>query len=177
MAKTIASGLTSLCPPAEFLARVDRNSVAQLASDTGIPVPDGQLAASAVVLAVLRDASGDVEAAALVGEKYTAEDLALIVATPCNARGKLYRIVSDIAWCYLMERRPAKDLPEPPSMKRSLAFLDALSMGTKIFGLVENVDAGHMTHQTTTAAEVEERRGTVVIAQRYFGRRSDREGG
>lgn len=176
MAKTLASSSTLLCPASEFLKRVDRNSVGQLASDTGVPIPDAQLEAHANVVAVLRDASGDVEAAALVGEKYTSADLALIAATDCNARGKLYRIVSDLAWVYLYERRPNKNEPEPPSLRRSLLWLDQLSQGRAVFALAETLDAGHLTHETTTAAEIEERRGAVVQAARYFGRRADRNG-
>ncbi len=173
MAKTLASGTALLCPATEFLARMDYQSVAELASDSGTPENP---ATAPRVLAALRDASGDVEAAALLGGRYTADDLGVILGTDCNARGKLYRIVSDIAWVYLWEGRSNKDLPTPPSYQRSLLWLKELAQGTAIFGLQETMDAGLMTHDVETAVDVENRNGATLIACRLFGIRGNREG-
>ncbi len=174
MAKTLISGTALLCPVSEFIARVDYTAVSMLASDDESPVSP---ATSPRVLAALRDASGDVEAAALLGERYDADDLALILATDTNARGKIYRIVSDLAWVYLWEGRPNKDSAEPPSLRRTLFYLDQLAAGTRIFGFHETVEAGRMESFVETAKDVEDRRGVVFAADRLFGVRANREFG
>lgn len=69
---TIASGLTSYAAATDILARFDLRPLAQLLSDSGSPLeysPAG-IAASTALTAILQEASGVLEAAALVGQRY-----------------------------------------------------------------------------------------------------------
>jgi hypothetical protein len=177
MTKTISSSTTRYLPVAQFLRRVDQTIVAQLCSDDpDNPVEVGDLASDDNLAAAIMDAEGEVEAAALLGERYTKEDLqALAASTTAAATGKLWRLISDIAWVLLWERRPNKNLPPPPSLERSNAWLEQLALGKRIFGFAEAADAGLMDIQTETATDVQERNGSTFIADRLFGRRANRE--
>jgi hypothetical protein len=178
MPQTLASSTALLCPVNEFLKRVDRAAVAKLASDNpGVPVDSGSLPTNLNVIAALRDAGGDFETAASLGGRYSQADIAVILATDTNARGKLYRIISDIAWCLLFERRPNKDMPEPPSLARSLAWLDMLADGRRIFPFLQSEAAGVMQVVETTVDQVEQRNGAVYQARAFYGTRSDRDRG
>src|SRR5262245_4112717 len=143
---TITSNANLLCPVTEFLKRNDPRTVGMLATTTTVAVTEAALATDVRLIAALTDASAEVESAALKGEKYSADDLVLVVDCGKMAAGKLYRVVSDIAWAYLWENRQNKafDVPPPPSLERSLFMLDELAKGVRIFGLVENAQAGHM---------------------------------
>ena len=175
MPQTLASSTALLCPVEEFLKRVDKTAVAKLASDTTTPVPAADLPTDPNVIAALRDASGVVESATSVGGRYSKADIAAILAKPTsNACGLLYRIVTDIAWAGLFERRPNKDMPTPPSMERSLAWLDMLADGKRIFPFLESEDAGVMQRVESTVDDVDQRNGAVYQARAFYGVRSDR---
>jgi hypothetical protein len=163
-----------LCPVLEFLKRVDRTSVAKLASDTPTPVPVANLPTDPNVLAALQDAGGLVESAVSVGGRYSLDDIAAILAAPTSAAcGMLYRIVSDVAWAGLFERRPNKDVPTPASMERSLAWLDMLADGKRIFPFIESEKAGVIERVEASVEDVECRNGAVVQARPFYGQRSD----
>lgn len=171
MAKTVTTNATSYLSVAEFLKRVDWRVVADLASDDGTRLAEAALTTNVNVLAVLLDASGDVESAAMMGGKYSAEDLAALTGV---AQAKLYRIISDLAICYLYERRPSQDAKTPASMDRTQAWLEKLVEGTRIFGFQETVDASVLDHDTETVDHVETRNLPTYIARRMFGTRANR---
>lgn len=174
MAQTLASSTSLLCPVAEFLKRVDQVAVAKLASNTSTPVVIGSLPADPNVIAALQDAGGVFESAVSVGGRYSQADIAAILAAPTtNACGMLYRIITDLAWASLFERRPNKDMPTPASMERSLAWLDMLADGRRIFPFLESEAAGVMKRVETTAEDIEQRDGAVYQARSFYGIRSD----
>lgn len=182
MPKTVQSSDELLCPVAEFLRRVSRATVAQLAADEDeagdvVPVAFAALPANENVLAALKDASGLLESAAFVGERYSPDDLeALAAADGTNAQALLFRIITDFAWVLLWERRPNKNVEPPPSLDRSQAFLEQLSQGRRIFGFQEAAEAGRIGHEVVTREEVEERNGVTYQARRWLGTRADRDG-
>lgn len=175
MAKTLASSTSLLCTAAEFLKRVDRKAVAKLASDddNGVPVSDGSLATNANVIAALRDASGLVESAAMNAARYTAEDLEAILATDCNSRGILFRMVSDLAWTFLYERRPSNSIQPPASLTRTQEWLELLTQGKRIFAFAETQDATTLERVEASTSDILDRNGSVIQASPYYGHRSD----
>lgn len=172
---TLASSTSLLCPASEFLKRVDRKAVAKLASDEtdGTPVADGNLETDENIIAALRDASGLVESAAMNAARYKKDDLELIVATECNSQGILFRMVSDLAWTFLFERRPNTNIQPPASMNRSMEWLNLLSQGKRIFAFTETQDATTLERVESETSDILDRNGSVVQAMAYYGKRSD----
>ena len=175
MAQTLASSTVLLCPVSEFLKRVDKTAVAKLASDTaGIPVDPQSLATNVNILAALQDGSGLFESACSVGGRYSQDDIAVITAAPTSAAaGMLYRIITDLAWAGLFERRPNKDMPTPASMERSLAWLDMLADGRRIFPFLQTEAAGVIERVEASVEDVERRNTAVDQARPFYGQRSD----
>lgn len=175
MPQTLASSTVLLCSVAEFLKRVDTSAVGKLCSDTTTPVPLANLPTDPNLIAALQDASGEFETAASLGGRYSKEDIAVILAASTTmAYGKMCRMITDLAWVYLFERRPNKDMPTPPSMERSLAWLDMLADGKRIFPFLESEAAGVMERVEATVADVDARNGAVYQARDFYGQRSDR---
>lgn len=174
MTQTLVSSTVTLCPVSEFLKRIDRQAVATLASDVkGVPVPDNMLATDPNVLAALIDATGLFESAVMMGAKYYAADLALMAATTCAAQGMMFRIITDLAFQFLFERRPNMNAAMPPSMNRTLEWMDMLAEGKRIFAFAEVQNATFMTGEIASKETVTERDGSVAQAAAYFGKRSD----
>lgn len=175
MPQTLASSTDLLCPVAEFLKRVDKEVVGKLASDTTTPVSGGALLTDPNIKAALQDASGLFESAVARGGRYSQADIAVILAAPTSAAaGMMFRIVSDLAWIHLFERRPNKNVPTPASVERSLAWLDMLADGQRIFPFVETEEAGVMKRVESEVADVEAQNGAVYQARAYYGTRSNR---
>ncbi len=173
MVQTLVSSTTTYCPVAEFLKRVDKTAIGKLASDTTTPVPAVSLPTDPNVVAALMDGSGLFESAVIRGGKYSAEDLQLLSATDCVARGLMYRIISDVTWAFMFERRPNMNVPMPPTMQRSLLWLESLGKGEKIFAFAEAVDATIMHKSDATDQDLIDRNGTVQKARAYYGQIQD----
>lgn len=171
---TNASNSGPYCTAAEFLKRCDARTVAKLCSDTGTPVETAALAADPNLAAALLDASGAVEMACLVGGRYAAADLA---ALPANspAQGALYRLVTQLALCMLYDRRPLAADQKPWYYDATMAQLDALAEGKRLFAIQENIDAGVVESDVESREVIEERAGMVVTSPRFFGRRVNQQ--
>lgn len=184
MPQTPLSSSTTLLSASEYLKRVDPRTIADLVSQDGDAVgrqEDGSidlnvLAADAVLAAALVDASGDVEAAAMKGARYTPADLAAIVATQSAARGRLWRMVARLTTGLLYEQRPEGKTRPPAYVERALEQLQELRDGVMIFGTVETADAQTMEATTETSRDVEARNGITFQSRRFFGLRSNRIG-
>ncbi len=158
---------------AEFLLRCDARFVGDMVSDDGTAVEPGSLTANTKLIAVLLDASGLVESAAMRGAKYAPEDLEALTGA---AAGRLYRLITEIAVRYLYERRPDRG-PPPEMSKQAMEELLLLRQGEMVFGTVETAAAQNMDHEIETSRQVEIRYGTTFQAGRFFGRRSNRADG
>ena len=182
MAKTIQSTGQSSLSPNDFLSRTDARTVGELCSDKeGSIVSPSDLLLDPNLNACLMDACGDLESAALMGGKYTMQDLATLAGSVTAATGKMNRIIRDITMAYLIDRRVDTSITLPAgvmlSMSRSQAWLEQLAQGTRIFGFVETMNAGVLDENILTNQEIEQRDLLVVQADRYFGIRSDRSVG
>lgn len=169
---TSRTSSTSYCSASELLKRVDRRTVARLCSDTTTPVVDAQLEGNANLDAALLGASGEVEAACLVGERYSPTDLALLEGA---ALAFLQDIVAGLAITRLYRRRPNPEMKEPAIAAEARAMLQQIRDGERIFGTDEHADAGVMQHDLMTQQDFETRFDRITAAEEYFGRRA-REG-
>lgn len=127
--------------PADLCARYDRNDIGQLCSDTKNAVSPVDLTNDPICLAMLNDASGEIDGALMVGGNYTAADLATGL-TP-NSTFKLIRICCDLAMWYLIQRRPGWN-PEKAKAIREIAesHLEKLRNGENVFNIAANIAAG-----------------------------------
>ena len=174
MAKTIQSGLATYCSASEFLKRYDTRTVAQLLSDTGIDIAN--VSTDTTLAAILQEASGKLEAAAQVGERYKPVDLAALASTSTNAQAFLAGIVSDIAITILYRRRPDVTMPRLLQVEESERMLEALANGVRIFGFTETMEVGHMEDYKEQPFDVEARNLQTYQARHWFGRRGNRIG-
>lgn len=124
----------------ELLKRKDWRTIGDLVSDSGTQVAEASLASDANVLQALEDASGDIDAALLVGGRYSTEDLEALTG---NALAHLQRITCELAMYDLMCRRPDIDVERLEYYQKMRAtFLEPLRTGQNVFNIVENIAAG-----------------------------------
>lgn len=121
-------------------------------------------------LKMLMRASGEIEAAALLGGKYTPASLNALTG---GMKEFLSSLCFDLAIGPCYRRRPGFAGPEIEQENRARAFLVALEQGAAIFGLQENIDASHMELTIDTPRDVDIRDLTTVIARPMMGRRGN----
>lgn len=126
--------------PADLLLRYDANDVGQLCSDNKRAVGSYDLATDPICLMAMNDASGDIDGALMVGNRYSSTDLTTL--TP-NSTYKLIRVCCDIAMAYLINRRPGWN-PEKSKAIREQAemHLERLRKGENTFNIQASLDAG-----------------------------------
>lgn len=173
---TAASGSQPYCTVDQFFAFRDERSVRQLLSDTGAAVT-GELSDNAQLATLLSAASGKVESAACLGQRYVIDsetnDLASLTG---NSAAFLAKLVADLAFFDLWKRRPNPTAQQrmPPECEEAEKFLERLRLGERVFGVLESHEAAHVQANVETAARVVERNGVTVIADRFFGTRRNR---
>jgi phage gp36-like protein len=126
----------SYATPADLMARFDARTLGQLVRDDSRQATETELRESIVVQAALDDASGEIDAALIVGGRYKPSQLAELTG---NAKSYLVRIACWIAMRHLWGRRPyledpAKDEAENQARKA----LASLRKGEAIFILDED---------------------------------------
>jgi hypothetical protein len=138
--------------PAQLLSRKAYTTVGDLISDDGASLTSAQVLADTRVTDALTSASGAVEAAVLVAERYTPAQLATLTG---NSQGYLIQLTCDIAMAYLYARKPNYSVED---FKNALALqdihLDRLRKGENIFNLADNIDAGLPDVTIPTAEQV-----------------------
>jgi phage gp36-like protein len=134
----------------DLIIRYDKQTIADLLSDTGTPVADGNLATDSKLLAILTAASGRVDAAVMVSDNYTSEELAALTG---NSLALLKDIVCDLAMVRLLRRRPEKfgDEGTVAAFKEAEEYLDRLRRGERLFDVTSHKEAGLPTVDGPTA--------------------------
>lgn len=173
---TPVSSLTGYCTPAEFLIFRDFRTVVDLCSDeNGRPLKsdfvDDSTVCGQIAIACLLAASGKLESAVLAGGRYTPDDLAALTGSQAQF---IKGLVADLSIWEFYKRRPDITTPIPPEYEEAKAVINAIADGTAIFGLQENIDAGHLQLTVETPANVEARNLITLQAERLFGRRANR---
>src|SRR5690242_5903704 len=107
----------------DMLARYDARTVGDLVNDTDIRQTPDQLLTDANLTAALSDACGMVNTAAVVGQRYTPAELAALTGDDLNI---LKRLVCDIAFVYLANRRGVKPAQYEDAYTRSMEMLGML---------------------------------------------------
>lgn len=174
MAQTVSSGAATYCSAARFLQRYDARTIGDLVSDDGTRVSSASLLTNTNLAALLKEASGKLEAACVVGERYSPTDLAAIITDGGNMAEFMAGLVADIAISLVYRRRPDVTMPVMPQVDESMRLLNALSEGKMILGFTEAMTSGHMSSEIETSAIVEARKMATTYAESLFGRRNNR---
>ena len=151
----------------DMRARFDVRLLTQLISDTG------QAASSTTgntnLQASLDDASGAIEAALLMGGRYTTADLSGLTG---NSAKYLARMTCEIAMSYLMERRKyADDDARTRALEKSEEHLEMLRKGSHIFNVAAVVAAGRINGEVgPTTVELEDSHLIRYRTKHYYPR-------
>lgn len=179
MTQEVLSSTSSYCTAARFTIRCDWRVAADLLSDTGTRLTSQALVESSTVLAaLLKAASGELEAVCLVGGRYRPEDLRAIAdaATATNATELLADVVSGLTVWRMFRRRTDIARPMPAIAVEAREMLQRISHGETIFPTEETADAGRIDSVTERASlHIEPRAMVTFQAERFFGRRADRD--
>ena len=128
--------------PSDMRIRYDERNLAELVSDSDSAVALVDLDTNVNLLAALSDASGNVNAALLTGNRYQVADLAALTG---DALGDLKRIVCTQAFVYLRQRRGGGYPSELEAIERDEkqveARLDLLRRGVNVFNLEDQKDS------------------------------------
>lgn len=128
--------------PSDMRKRYDERQLAELVSDTDGSVELVDLDADENLLTSLSDASGNVNAALLTGNRYQVSDLEGLTG---DALGDLKRIVCTQAFVYLRQRRGGGYQGDLDAIERDEkqieGRLDLLRRGINVFNLVDQKDS------------------------------------
>lgn len=165
---TPTSATTSYCTPAQALNFMDSTMIGDLVDDQGNRVTENELLTNEKFQACLDSASGELEMAALVGERYTPDDLLALTGVMAV---KLQELVAWLAIPKLLGRRnPA--LEKYDQIEDARDMLSAIRQGIRIFGLVETQDAGQMAQVDNTSNMTKPLPSSYKLAGRFFGCRA-----
>jgi hypothetical protein len=157
-----------------MLASYDRRTIRQELSDSGSPVTDGDLADNTVLQQLLDEAADIIKSSAMVGKRYTPENLTALAASATEGFF-LRRLNSDIAYGLLMSRRgrAASDIARlAPLYVIAHDYLKQLRSGELIFGGVDATtypEAGLPSLVDMTAANPDAPQSLLSRNVRYFG--------
>ena len=151
MRPRIDTTMSSYAQPSDLLARYDNRVLGDLVSDTGTRQTPTQLLTDPNLQAALNDGAGEINAAALVGERYAVTDLQALTGVD---QALLIRINCDLAFYYLALRRgiPLNEL-QKQQYERATKLLGQIRAGDRIFNVAADVAAGTPdTHFPTSVA-------------------------
>ncbi len=171
---TPASTATPYCTPAQFLTYADWRVVADLVSDDDTQHTLASLTNDPNLAAVLMPASGREEASCFRGQRYVIDpvsgqnDLAALTGA---SKALLQKLVADLTFGFLLERRPQPNQEPPISYTLAIQALEDLANGELILGITESMSAGHQSHHVQSPADAYGQALISSDARRYFGRR------
>lgn len=174
MSVTPLSTSTPYCSASDFLTRYDYRPIAQLMNDADsasvtrnnlLNVPTATDEGNRL-LEILMECSGEVEAAALLGKRYTPAELMALTGA---SLAYLKRLVADLAIGRCYERRPMVN-PWAAATQTARQLLNAIGSGEAIFGTQEAADASLLEARQETMQQIDNRKGVVTGKMRgYFG--------
>ncbi len=110
-----------------------------------------------------------IEAACLVTERYSVQDLQSLYSTGGNSASFLIRLTCDLAVGLLMERRPYLEREPPPQFTRALEWLQQLREGERIFAFAEASEAGDPQVAQQSQLDLQIANRATYQASRFFG--------
>lgn len=169
--------MAAFATPTDFLNRYDVRTVGDICSDDGTRVTESALATNDKLTTALNTATGQILAAVLQGERYTAADLAAMTG---ESAAYLTDLTCRIAFWLLWQRKPYTDDQQRMEAKeRADQALELLRTGAHVFDITANKEAGRANIDTVTRTEIQDNwelfvdkaRGHFYPARRTYARR------
>ena len=133
---------------ADLIARKDLRSIGDLLTDNGNQVTAEFLATNVNLAAALLDASGDIDGALLIGNRFTTDQLEALTG---NSLGHLKRLCCELTMCHLESRRIRGGIDQiEKCMKVKEALLYPLQSGKDVFNIDVHLSAGVVNNDGPT---------------------------
>lgn len=145
--------MASYATPAEMQRRFDWRIIGDLVADDANQVSASDQLTNNVLLDMLADASGEIESALIVGNRYSTADLEGLTGNSANT---LVRLTCELAYLNLTTRRGEKYVEDNEPLRKSVMDrLERLRKGENVLNLQPQKDASlvHVTGPTTLGIE------------------------
>jgi hypothetical protein len=172
---TPISGLNAYCTPARFLQGYDWRTVGDLLNDYDQRPTYQSVVSSTILVQLLQEASGMLETACFVGNRYSTADIQAVINQGGNGASYVQGIVAGMTMWLLFDRRPElyQRYELPKKAEWASEVLDRLRLGERILPLQENANAGLPNSQVLTPALVFQQNLSTTEAFRFFGVRGN----
>lgn len=151
----------------EVIQFKDARDIGDLVADDGNRVSEANLATDSNFLLAIQAASGEIEAACLIGNRYTTSDLENLTG---NSAALLKRICADVTMKVLWDRREADQHGERRkyAIERAEKWLDQLRKGERVFNVTGVLDAGVAGQVKPSLTNRDNQRSWARQARRIF---------
>lgn len=185
MAMTPLSSATPYCTPVQMLSHFSSEEVRSLCTGGPAVSPPTEVeilttgsASNLILVNALVRASGEIEMAAMVGERYRPADLQALRDSGTVASSALTGLTADLCFWHLAKRRhPPMDQKEVPGAAEAYETLERLRVGEKVFPFEEVVEiddiqaTGDGESTSPSGGRGQRTRFSEGPARRYFGTR------
>lgn len=159
----------SYADASDMVARFDSRTLRELVSDSGARVTATELLSNANLQTAMDDASGEIDAHVLQGQRYTTADLAELTG---NSLAYLKRLNCMVAMAMLWERRPYNDADDGTAAEQAALqarkALDRLKRGEEIFDVEKVKTAGLPSTTVPSRVTLDNLNLTVDAARGHF---------
>jgi phage gp36-like protein len=159
----------SYADASDFLKRVDARTTGNLVSDSGTRKTATELLSDENLQTALDDASGEIDAHVLQGQRYTTADLAELTG---HSLAYLKRLNCMVALALLWERRPYNDADDGVAAEQAATqarkALDRLKRGEEIFDVEKVKTAGLPSTTVPSRVTLDALNLTVDAARGHF---------
>ena len=156
----------SYASPADLIARKSVQTLGDLVSDDGTRITPTGLLANVNLQDALNDASGEIEAALLQGNRYQVSDLNALSG---NSQGYLKRITCEIAWAFLLSRKPDRRVEElKAALELQDVYLERLRTGKNVFNVAAEIAAGQIAVVVPSVQSVQTKNLIRDMSRNYY---------
>lgn len=160
--------MSAYASPADMIARYDVRQLGDLVRDDGERATSDELLTDTVMQTALDDAAGEIEAACMQSQRYTATELASLTG---NSRNYLNRLNCMLAFANLWNRRQwgtMHDDQRDEANNQAKKQLERLRKGEHVFDLEPQKDAGLPSVSTPTVAQITQQNYVVDACRRGY---------
>ena len=152
---------------ADLVLRFDARTLGDMIGD-GESVEEDDVPTHPVVTMALEDASGDIDMALKLGNRYSASDLANLTGT---SLASLKRVTCEIALSHLLKRRIGRAEEYEAQRKLAETTLERLRKGDIVFDLQPQQEAGLADSPTFIQADADQSTLLRDRVHNYYPRR------